>query len=251
LKNTRTFIDAYFDRLTGKGVIHEILNNKRNYLIIENFKFDFYYDDYSEIDELVPVYYKKKSELKKVTCSFNQRFNKINEIFNFKLSAIDLKNYEIKRKLTKNHRLFGSDDSPEYKLIRYYFEKYKDEIDDQPLHYCFFDIETHNEFQIEVTDELESILIWLEKNIDTTNIYEPSIIIQKKFSDKYSDILSLSTQELKDLILDIEETNEKEKYKDYKQYIFILANPKITKGIKLFIFNTLKIERAISANCTL
>lgn len=231
--NKRAYVDCQYIPSIDACIINEVLNGKRNYLVMRD-KFEFYISDEEE-ESLVPVFYKNVNELRKISCNYKDKYITIAKELNKK---INLNDYNAKRNLEKNHRLFGSDISYEHFIIKKYYSKYADEIDESiPIKYMFFDIEVHNDFIPIVADELVRIKKWLEETKDKQGYYQKKIPIKikKKFYKGHSYILDLDKNKLGSLILGTDDESLEIQYKNYTRYLFIVRNPNLTIKMKNYL----------------
>lgn len=168
MSNKRRIIDCQYFKKDDIAVIHEILNGKRNYIVIKEPDFEYFIEKELKAHKKDTEYYKPISELRSVKCKYSKVQESILEnipvyqngerVF----SPFLIPYSERKAKIMCNHNLYSADDTIENRLIIDYYEKYRSEIDESiPIKFLFFDIETHCDFRYTIYLELEKIYNYL------------------------------------------------------------------------------------------
>lgn len=215
----RRLIDCQYFEKQDIAVIHEIVDNERQYQIFKNPDFSYYIEPNLKQKKKETKYYKHINELRRVDCKYADRYKSmIKELGVTNISSDELeRSYQLRKQLCADHNLYGSDDAIEFRLLRDYTEKYKDELDDSmPIHYMFFDIETHSDFDKNVYVCLKDIYNNLEsgdiKPLDVSEIYlEP-----------YKNIIECTDiDEFIGYLHNYSERFQKHKYRDARVFIAI------------------------------
>jgi len=233
-KNKRIIVDCQYFKETDILVIHEILNGKRNYIIVNNPSFTFYIAR----DGTAPQqYYTEIDKLEKHTCKYKDRFFYVNRELEMGYTDRQLFEYSTTSKINRDPRLHFFDNSVEFQYIFQYNEKFKDEIDETiESKILSFDIEVHGDFPYPVYVELLKIQEYFIENKDID--FEPDSSIDLFYFENMRNEKDM--KQLKELITNYTIEAEERSYLDLRYLIAISHNKNITDGVKKFILGEME-----------